>query len=233
MDSMPSSPEWTEIAVRLALALVGGALLGFDRTSRARAAGMRTTMLVCLAAGVAMVLGNLLLAARAGPSSFDPLRIAQGILAGMGFIGAGAIVRRDDMVLGVTTAATLWYASIVGLCFGAGEWEIGAGAVALGCFVLWVMQLIEDRIKRECAGTLRVLASLEGPDLSEVRQRIECSGYAPASWSVKTDRSDGLRAIACRVTWRAPRDDERVPEFVGELEKDARVRRVVWVPSAS
>src|SRR5215467_14403800 len=124
---------WHDVALRLALSVVAGAVLGIDRGEHGRPAGLRTTLLVCLAAAVAMIQTNLLLgtAGKTG-SSFavlDLMRLPLGILTGMGFIGGGAILRRDNMVMGVTTAATLWFVTVLGLCFGGGQ--IGLGMAGL------------------------------------------------------------------------------------------------------
>src|SRR5437868_2167252 len=104
---MPAHPEWSDIATRLLCALLAGALIGFNRGEHGRPAGLRTTMLVSLAACLAMIQANLLLpAAGKSDTSFvtiDPLRLPLGILSGMGFIGGGAIVRRGNFVIGVTT----------------------------------------------------------------------------------------------------------------------------------
>lgn len=131
---MPTTLGWNEIALRLALTIVAGAVIGFDRGEHGRPAGLRTTLLVCLAASVAMIQTNLLLnTVGKRPDSFvvmDLMRLPLGILSGMGFIGAGAIVGRDRLVLGVTTAATLWFVTVIGLCFGGGQ--IILGLVSLG-----------------------------------------------------------------------------------------------------
>src|SRR4051794_37903840 len=109
---MPLTIGWTEIALRLALAILAGTLLGINRTERGMAAGLRTTLLVCLAAAASMIQVNLLLALAGRPEGsfimMDLMRLPLGILTGMGFIGAGAILRHGDRVAGVTTAATLW-----------------------------------------------------------------------------------------------------------------------------
>jgi len=68
-----------------------------------------------------------------------------GILTGMGFIGAGAILHRANMVTGVTTAATLWFTTVMGFCFGAGEFLLGAWMLGLSILVLWCMQWVEAR----------------------------------------------------------------------------------------
>ncbi len=115
---------WQQIALRLALASAASFCIGLDRDRHGKTAGMRTTMLVCLAATLAMIEANLLLTtAGKTPSSFvqlDVMRLPLGILSGIGFIGAGAILRRGEVVRGLTTAATLWIVTVLGLLFGAG-----------------------------------------------------------------------------------------------------------------
>src|SRR5438128_2493786 len=123
---MPVNPEWwPDLTVRLLLTLLAGGIFGVNRLERGRAAGFRTLLLVTLAASVSMILANLLLSTTGrSPDSFptmDTMRLPLGILTGIGFIGAGAILRRDDMIMGVTTAATIWLATVIGLCFGAGQ----------------------------------------------------------------------------------------------------------------
>lgn len=224
---------WPDFALRLLFALVGGALLGFDRTTRGRPAGMRTTMLVCLAAAGAMMLGQSLLDRHPeSPVRFDPLRIAQGILAGMGFIGAGAIVRRDDAVLGVTTAATLWLSTILGLCFGAGEWMLGCGVLGAGVIVLWACHPLEDMLHRERQARLRVKTGPGGPDEAALRERIKAAGYRSVLWTHSADRDTGVHTAACVVRWRARPWAEHVPEFVHDLMRDERVLSVRWEPAA-
>src|SRR5690349_20177190 len=119
---------WTDILIRLGLATAAGAAVGFNRSRRGRVAGLRTMLLVCTGASLAMIVAQL---ASATPGAPDASRWAQGILAGMGFLGAGAIVRNGPLVSGVTTAATLWYTTILGLCFGTGYWSVGAAAFVI------------------------------------------------------------------------------------------------------
>ena len=137
---MPLTLTWPEIALRLALTVVAGTLIGLDRGEHGRAAGLRTTLLVCLAAAVAMIQANVLLAT-AGKTAdsfatLDVMRLPLGILTGMGFIGGGAILRRDSLILGVTTAATLWFVTVIGLCFGGGQISLGIAALVLGVVVV-------------------------------------------------------------------------------------------------
>jgi uncharacterized membrane protein YhiD involved in acid resistance len=125
------------------LAAAAGAPLGVNRSERGMPAGLRTTLLVCLAASVAMTQANLLLGTAGRPiDSFvrlDPMRLPLGVLTGMGFIGGGAILRRGELVRGVTTAATLWLATVIGLCFGGGQAGLGLAAAR--------MPLIDQMVK--------------------------------------------------------------------------------------
>ena len=101
---MPLILPWYDIAVRLSCAILAGLVLGLNRSEHGRAAGLRTSILVCLAACIAMLQVNLLSLAGRPSDSFvmnDLMRLPLGILSGIGFIGAGAIVRRDNFVVGV------------------------------------------------------------------------------------------------------------------------------------
>src|SRR3954468_6521373 len=153
---MPLTLRWEEISLRLALTMIAGSLIGLNRSEGGHAAGLRTTLLVCLAASVAMIQTNLLLpVAGKTPESFavlDLMRLPLGILTGMGFIGGGAIMRRGDLVHGVTTAAALRISTIIGLCFGGGQLGLGLAALVLTMATLWGLKWLETRLWRVRTG---------------------------------------------------------------------------------
>src|SRR5262249_12866451 len=126
---MPLNLTLRDVILRIVCTLIAGAIMGYNRGEHGKAAGLRTTMLVCLAASLAMLQVNYLLPLAGRPAgSFimnDLMRLPLGILTGVGFIGGGAILRRRDIVTGVTTAATLWYVTVLGLCFGGGQLILG------------------------------------------------------------------------------------------------------------
>jgi putative Mg2+ transporter-C (MgtC) family protein len=97
----------------LLLTIIAGAVLGAERSKSGHAAGLRTTLLVTLAASISMIQMNLLIQTNGKPHDsyavMDLMRLPLGILTGVGFIGAGAIVKKGEMVVGVTTAATMWF----------------------------------------------------------------------------------------------------------------------------
>ena len=183
---MHETIEWPEIALRLALATAAGPALGFDRSARGRPAGLRTTMLVCLAAAIAMLQTNVLLPLKGKtPESFgtmDFMRLPLGILTGMGFIGAGAIVRRGSRTEGVTTAATLWLVTVIGLCLGGGQIGLGLLGVALALFVLEGLRQADRWLKPGRQVSLLVTLFPEGPSEAQFREEFIRAGYAIISY---------------------------------------------------
>src|SRR6201996_7524474 len=169
---MPLYIGWWEIALRLALTVAAGVLIGINRSEHGHAAGLRTTLLVCLAASLSMLQVNLLLPMTGKTSSsfavMDLMRLPLGILSGMGFIGAGAIVRRDNFVVGITTAATIWFVTVIGLCFGGGQIALGAVGSAIGIGILTVLKAVEDRMKQDHMGKLSLVVDSSGPEENEI-----------------------------------------------------------------
>ena len=152
-----------EILLRVGLSALAGGLLGIERERHGRAAGLRTTLLVSMASCIAMIISDEFYrdsftgAGAAGTWRPDPARLAAGVLAGMGFLGAGVIIRQSNhLIRGVTTAATLWFVTIIGLAFGAGA--IGVGLVALACsiLVLFLVPYFESFIKNDWYSDLGV-----------------------------------------------------------------------------
>jgi putative Mg2+ transporter-C (MgtC) family protein len=167
---MPLYPTWQDIALRLALTLIAGAAIGIDRGVRGHAAGMRTTILVALAAALAMIQANILLPVDGKTSGsfgvLDLMRLPLGILTGVGFIGGGAILRRGDLVTGVTTAATLWVVTVIGLCFGGGQIALGVAGSIIAVITLSALRWVDAHLPREQRGLLVIRARYQD-DLSD------------------------------------------------------------------
>jgi putative Mg2+ transporter-C (MgtC) family protein len=174
--AMPLQLTWPNMALRLLCTLIAGAVIGLNPGERGKAAGLRTTMLVCLAAAIAMLQMNYLLAlaGRSGNSFVmnDLMRLPLGILTGVGFIGGGAILRRGNLVIGVTTAATPRYVTVIGLCFGGGQVLLGWAATALGLFVLWGLKWLEEIMSVQQQARLAVTVDETGPSESEICRRL-------------------------------------------------------------
>jgi putative Mg2+ transporter-C (MgtC) family protein len=144
-----------ETAVRLALALLGGAVLGWEREYRDKPAGLRTHMMVALGSAVFVVISLRLaheMNVAAGTLQFDPLRVLQGIIGGIGFLGAGVIIRAGGKVHGLTTAASIWLSAAIGVTCGLGFYDIAGLGAALGLAVLLLVGFIEYRFSKSRAG---------------------------------------------------------------------------------
>lgn len=225
--------SWHDIAIRLLLTVVGGALIGLNREEHGQAAGLRTTLLVCLAASLSMIQVNLLLGVVGkAQNSFvvmDLMRLPLGILSGMGFIGGGVILRKGSIVRGVTTAATLWFVTVMGLCFGGGQIGLGLGALALGLIVLIGLKQLEKCMKQSRQATLTLVAGPVAFSETELTNAIVAAGYRIASASVRIGENAALREMSCEVSWRAPHDDFTQPvAFLRELGARFGLAKIDW-----
>lgn len=143
-SDLPSIAEATRAVVRLTIAALLGAALGWERERAGKAAGIRTHMLVSL--GAAMFV---LVPAQQGVSPNDMTRVIQGLVTGIGFLGAGAILKRDkgaESVSGLTTAAGIWLTAAIGVAAGLGR---EATAVFSTLFALVILNLMPRLIRRD------------------------------------------------------------------------------------
>jgi putative Mg2+ transporter-C (MgtC) family protein len=229
---MPLHPGWGEIAFRLLLTVIASVLIGYDRSEHGKAAGMRTTLLVCLAASVAMIQVNLLLpTAGKATDSFvtnDLMRLPLGILTGVGFIGAGAIMRRDNIIIGVTTAATLWLVTVVGLCFGGGQWVLGIVTTALGIFALQGLRWFEERLREQVRTQLSIMVAEDGPSETALRQRLTAAGLSIVGTRVILNRNEAYRELIFEIRQFRLAHDTTTPAIVTELAGEAGVMKLRW-----
>jgi putative Mg2+ transporter-C (MgtC) family protein len=133
-----------ELAQRLLLAALLGGLLGFERELRQKAAGLRTNMLIAIGSALFTLMSREI----ADGLGADPGRIAAQIVTGIGFLGAGAILRTDSGIQGLTTAATIWVNAAVGVAAGGGEYHLAFIATAVTLVVLFALHPIEGWIDR-------------------------------------------------------------------------------------
>lgn len=141
--------QMLEIALRLLAAVLIGGCIGIDREIRHKPAGMRTHALVSLGAALVM-----LIVVRTGPGAVEHVdavsRAIQGIIAGVGFLGGGAILKSNerDIVHGLTTAASIWLVASLGIACGVGQWVAALIALALALLILVVGGPVEGLVRR-------------------------------------------------------------------------------------
>ena len=128
-------------AVSIALAVVFGSVVGVEREFSGKAAGLRTNVLICVGATVFTIISRQM----AGTGE-ELTRIAAGVVAGVGFLGAGAIIREGVGIRGLTTAATIWLVASVGMACGAGFYSLAAIATFSAVIVLVGLKVLENKI---------------------------------------------------------------------------------------
>lgn len=233
---MPTNLLWSDIAIRLLCTIVAAGCIGFNRGEHGRAAGLRTMILVGVAACLSMIEANYMNGTIGKTSSsfavMDTMRFPLGILSGIGFIGAGAIVRRDNFVVGVTTAATIWFVTMIGLCFGGGQIALGAAGSAIGILTLTVLKAVEDRSKQDHLGKLTLVLDVSGPRENEIRATLAQANVIVDSCAFTYNPDAQSTELDCNLRWKAAMKDNQVPEVIHGLARSPGVIRVAWTPQA-
>lgn len=137
-----------EVCARILLAMAIGGIIGWEREYSNRPAGLRTHMLVAIGAAVIMLLGEMSLETYADITTMDPTRLGAQVISGVGFLGAGTIMREGATVRGLTTAASLWAVACLGLAAGGGFYEAAvAGTIAI-IITLTIFEYLEKRFRK-------------------------------------------------------------------------------------
>lgn len=215
------SQEELVIALRVLGAVVIGALIGFERSFHGRPAGFRTHALVCVASAVLMIVtvyqGEWMTAAPLDTIRTDPTRMAQGIMTGIGFLGAGVIFKEGLTVRGLTTAASIWVTAAIGILVGIGFWFVAILGTIAALVILALFRYIENRLPSEFYAH-HVLAFARESVMSEVelRELIGRHGFSIANLSSRL--TEGGRQFEYRMVLcsRDPRNAERLSQTLRE-----------------
>ena len=223
----------SEMALRLLMALLAGCIVGWERESRGRAAGLRTNLLACVAAALAMVISEVLFtqsAAAPGTGSWrpDPARLGAGVLTGIGFLGAGTILRHSNAILGVTTAASLWFVTVLGLAFGSGQFALGFIGLGIALLALYVLPRFEKHILSDWYATLSVSATLEALDEEQLRTRVSALGPSLLSMRLSYDLEKNQKTFICELKLKRRDAFDVSRRVVADLSGVPGVMRVKW-----
>ena len=167
-----------DFALPLLAAIVAGGLIGFEREWRGRAAGFRTHILVCLASALLMEAavsqGAWRFDALAGTEIVsDPTRMAHGVLTGIGFLCAGVIFRAGFSIHGLTTAASLWMTSAIGLLFGAGLFSLAATGTVLTVVILAALRVVSIRLPQQTIVDAEVAWRRDAPAAEDAIEMVK------------------------------------------------------------
>lgn len=204
-----------EILLRIGLSMLLGGVIGFERERDNQPAGLRTHIILVLGSCLAMIL-SIEIAHRANT---DPARLAAQVISGIGFLGAGAILRYGFNVKGLTTATTLWTMAIVGLVLGAGHIWVAVITTALMLIVLSLLNVIEKRFVRINIVRNMVINLHDGKGvIREVRKTVQRLADKVLAFSVQ--KSVKNNQIRLDVTARFNRGEklENLVEEISEIE---------------
>lgn len=222
---------WQDIMLRLGSALLLGAVIGFERQWHQKMAGLRTNALVALGASGFVVFGAFY------PSQGDPTRVAAQIVSGIGFLGAGVILREGINVVGINTAATLWCSAMVGTFAGGGFWMpsvVATGMVILTNLVL--RPLVRSLNRRAITSSdvethYTVEVTCRAAEEAHIRSLL-LHGLSQAGLGLRRIDSEDLPdlskvSVAAHAV-AATRNDAALEQIVGRLSLEPFVSAAAW-----
>jgi len=199
----PAGITTSDLVIRLCLGFAAGAIIGFERSLKRQVAGLRTHILIATGATLLMLLSIYLPEQYAGPRTGDPGRIAAQVVSGIGFLGAGAIIRLGNNIRGLTTAASLWFVAAVGLAIGGGLFIIAGIAEALGLLALSLLDIVEKKIFPTVRYKLMEISYKDNiSSTREVLDIIKSSGILVQSMDINQSAKD--KGTKLRLLVRIP-----------------------------
>ena len=188
-----------EIALKLLLAVALGGIVGLERETSHKPAGFRTNVLICVGATMMMILSGLILHEQeAGGESFS--RIAAGVITGIGFIGAGTIIQARGIVLGLTTAATLWAVAGLGLVIGAGYYWIAILFTALILLTLIIFGYIERHYLKRTPYSYRIKTQNAKDLVASIKKLAAHEGLKSLQLTVKKEDDFAIIDLSFQAT---------------------------------
>ncbi len=193
-----------ETLLKLLLAIALGGIIGLERETSQKPAGLRTHILICLSATMMMAFSQFMLAGK-GAATSDMLRVAAAVIMGMGFIGAGTIMQAQGSVHGLTTAATLWAVTGLGLVVGAGYYAVAVVFSVLVLATLVLFRRVEETHLKKALYRYH-LKIKDSPDfLINLRKLVFHLGLKMAELNLKKERN----ILAIALSFAASEEKER------------------------
>ncbi len=217
--------DWAEIGhitLQLVIALVLSSVIGWERELRGRPAGIRTHVLICLGTTLMMVVS------RAFVSPSDPSRIAAQIVSGIGFIGAGTILRQGSVIRGLTTAASLWAVVAIGMTVGMGDWTyyiVALIATLMTYGALTLLRIPEERIQRATQSPTLWITLEADAKLDSVFSVLSHHKAELKAFRQEFPESPGTRVFTLQVQLHA---DHSASAILSDLVQLPEVRSAHW-----
>ncbi len=215
----------TELIIRLLLGAIIGGIIGFERSTHGRAAGFRTHLLVCVAGVLIMTVSEYYHYLSLWDPSYirvDPARLAAGAITGVGFLGAGVILKSGLNIQGLTTAACLWIVSAIGLSIGSGLYVAGLVSFVITYLSLWLLRRVEDKMPRLSYKFVTVLMEGRG-DEEAVRSVIERCGASMGRVDYERDLERSESTFSITISFRDEGSPKRIIDGVSSLPSVKKV----------
>ena len=224
--------EYLDITIRIVAALVAGAIIGYERSYSGRPAGFRTHALVCMASSVLMLVTVYeahWVRTAADSIRIDPTRMAQGIMTGIGFLGAGVIMQEGFTVRGLTTAASIWITAAIGILAGIGFYFPLALSMILTLGVLSIFRRIEARMPTQAYYLFEVRCARDGPaNEAQIRDAVGRGGFSIANFSYRLDDEGRTRRYSMTI---ATTDRQAASRLAEALENVSFVQEFRIAPT--
>ena len=188
-------PQLLEMSLRVLVAALLGAVIGYEREIRAKGAGVRTHVLVALGSALFMIVSQF---GFEGAARFDAARVAAGVVGGLGFLGGGIIMKTKNHVTGLTTAAGVWVTGSIGLAVGCGLYALGCICVVLALVCLEALNFYSFK-----HGEKELLVVFSSPDRKAIASVIAGLGRKVKDYSL-AKTSDGYKA---EITLHVPKKE--------------------------
>ena len=210
-----------EVLLRLLCALLVGAIIGTEREYTHRPAGMRTHMLVALGACVVMVTSQMIFHQyRAYGATPDPARLSAQVITGVGFLGAGTIMREGPSIKGLTTAASVWAVACLGIAIGGGYYFLGLAGTAGMMIILVLFEWLQKRLMRGRYGLHIFAVSCKNiVETLDIVQKLAAQHDANLT-AIQVDQTDDEFEISFKADFSGRYSDERMHKFFAELTED-------------
>jgi len=215
---------------RIFLSGVLSGIIGFEREKHGREAGLRTMFLVGIGVTTILISSfnvyNVFSNVESPILSIDPARIAYGVVTGIGFLGAGAIIKDTKRIRGLTTAACLWVVTSIGLAVGCGLYTISLFTTFFSLFILYALKIIEHKILPDIYSTLTIVVSQENEKtLSELKTLLKNFQMKILSISFERDIENKISSFTFILRYNR---EKLVEELIKKLTNHKDIKKIIW-----
>ncbi len=225
-------PEHIDLAVKLITATILSGLIGLERQFHGRAAGLRTHILVCLGATVIMansqtIQDNFILQGSDSVFRIDPWRMAAGIVTGIGFLGGGTILKSNDLILGLTTAACIWFIAAIGIVVGLGLYVPAVMATIVALVVLIGLDPIGNKIPSVKYSQIAITSEFESAEEIENKCLKILDNYPVVmqNSTISADEKTGQRTLVLDIRCRKKINKHQILKQIFAIPN---VKHVAW-----